>query len=282
MKEIVEEEDENKKEGLTNNQKIEINNLSSNIKTKIIVFIILIILILTVVIILIIIFLIKDDNNEKFGPLIFNSTSGNHTHTIIFLPGLGNTPEDFQNLLTNRINFSKKNDTTIIILRSPISEVTALKSKKHSWFDIFNMPLTNFSDINLDDVNKSAIILENYVDNEVNLLNGDYGKIIVGGHSQGASISLYQAYKTKKNYGGVFAFSGILPPGDISNDKRKMKVYYGYGDKDDVILPNFINKSLERIIDFEGFDLHIYKNHTHYVHRNESIDASLFLDNLIK
>ena len=46
MKEIVEEEDENKKEGLTNNEKIEINNLSSNIKTKIIVFIILIILIL--------------------------------------------------------------------------------------------------------------------------------------------------------------------------------------------------------------------------------------------
>ena len=144
------------------------------------------------------------------------------------------------------------------------------------------MPLTNFSDINLDDVNKSAIILENYVDNEVNLLNGDYGKIIVGGHSQGACISLYQAYRTKKNYGGVIAFSGILPPGDISNDKRNMKVYFGYGDKDDVILPSFINKSLERIIDFEGFDLHIYKNHTHYVHRNESIDASLFLDNLIK
>ena len=179
-------------------------------------------------------------------------------------------------------NFSKKNDTTIIILRSPISEVTALKSKKHSWFDIFNMPLTNYSDINLDDVNKSAIILENYVDNEVNLLNGDYGKIIVGGHSQGATISLYQAYKTKKNYGGVFAFSGILPPGDISNDKRKMKVYYGYGDKDDVILPSFINKSLERIIDFEGFEMHIYKNHTHYVHRNQSRDASIFLDNLIK
>ena len=46
----------------------------------------------------------------------------------------------------------------------------------------------------MSDVNKSAKILENYVDNEVNLLNGDYSKIIVGGHSQGACISLYQAY----------------------------------------------------------------------------------------
>ena len=51
---------------------------------------------------MIIIFATKDDNNELI-PLVFNSTSGNHTHTIIFLPGLGNTPEDFQNLLTNRI-----------------------------------------------------------------------------------------------------------------------------------------------------------------------------------
>ena len=62
----------------------------------------------------------------------------------------------------------------------------------------------------------------------------------------------------------------------------EMKVYFGYGDKDNVILPSFINKSLERIMNFEGFDLHIYENHTHYVHRNQSRDASIFLDNLIK
>ena len=61
-----------------------------------------------------------------------------------------------------------------------------------------------------------------------------------------------------------------------------MKVYYGYGDKDNVILPSFINKSLEKIRDFEGFDLNIYKNHTHYVHRNQTIDAGIFLNNLIK
>ena len=130
--------------------------------------------------------------------------------------------------------------------------------------------------------NKSAIILENYVDNEVNLLNGDYGKIIVGGHSQGAAISLYQAYTSQKKYGGVFAFSGFLSPGEISEDKRNMKVYFGYGDQDDVIIPSFINKTLERVMNFEGFDLHIYKDHTHYVNRNESTDAGIFLDNLIK
>jgi predicted esterase len=276
-------EDENQdNEGLIINEKIEINEIPSNKRKKIIVFIIFIIVVLILIIILIIIFATKDDNNELI-PLVFNSTSGNHTHTIIFLPGLGNTPEDFRNILLNKINFTKKNDTTIIILRSPLIEITANKTKKfNAWFDVFNIPLADYSDINLSDVNKSAKILENYVDNEVNLLNGDYSKIIVGGHSQGACISLYQAYTTNKNYGGVFAFSGILPPCSVNEDKRKMKTYYGYGDKDNVILPSFINKSLERIIDFEGFDLHIYKNHYHYVHINQTIDAGKFLDNLIK
>ena len=120
------------------------------------------------------------------------------------------------------------------------------------------------------------------MNNEVNLLNGNYEKIIVGGHSQGAAVSLYQAYTSQKKYGGVFAFSGFLSPGEISDDKRNMKVYFGYGDKDDVIIPSFINKTLERVMNFEGFDLHIYKDHTHYVNRNESTDAGIFLDNLIK
>jgi predicted esterase len=198
------------------------------------------------------------------------------------MPGYGNSPEDFKKFFIKRINFTKKNDTTIIILRSPINYVSVQKSKNHSWFDIYNFPLDNFSDINLEDLKKSAKILEGVVNNEVNLLNGNYEKIIVGGHSQGAAVSLYQAYTSKKKYGGVFAFSGFLSPGEINDDKRNMKVYFGYGDKDDVIIPSFINKTLEKVMNFEGFDLHIYKDHKHYVHENQTTDVGIFIDNLIK
>ena len=284
MKDENEEDEQNKKEEETQLLKTEekINEeLHPNSKQRMIVFIFLIILFLTSVTGLVFFFTSSTDI-EVLPPLVFNATSGKHTHTIIFMPGFTNTPENFKNIFTNKINFNKKNDTTIIILRSPLTDVSYLKSKNYSWFDIYDMPMDDFSDINLEDLKKSAKVLEKVVNNEVKLLNGDYGKIIVGGHSQGASISLYQAYRTKKNYGGVFAFSGVLPPCDISEDKRKMKVYYGYGDKDIVILPSFINKSLERIIDFEGLDLHIYNNHTHYVHRNQTIDAGIFLNNLIK
>ena len=275
------EKDKEKK--LINEEEFQFDDSSSNFKQRLIVFIVLLILFLIIFISMIVLYTLNnEEKSEDDGPLVFNSTSGNHTHTIIFMPGYGNSPEDFKKFFIKRINFTKKNDTTIIILRSPINYVSVQKSKNHSWFDIYNFPLDNFSDINLEDLKKSAKILEGVVNNEVNLLNGNYEKIIVGGHSQGAAISLYQAYTSQKKYGGVFAFSGFLSPGEISDDKRNMKVYFGYGDKDDVIIPSFINKTLERVMNFEGFDLHIYKDHKHYVNRNESTDAGIFLDNLIK
>ena len=274
------EKDKEKK--LINEEEFQLEDSSSNFKQRLIVFIVLIILFLIIFISMIVLYSLNNEEKKEDGPLVFNSTSGNHTHTIIFMPGYGNSPEDFKNFFIKRINFSKKNDTTIIILRSPINYVSVQKSKNHSWFDTYNLPLNNFSDINLEDLKKSAKILEGVVNNEVNLLNGNYEKIIVGGHSQGAAISLYQAYTSQKKYGGVFAFSGFLSPGEISDDKKNMKVYFGYGDKDDVIIPSFINKTLERVMNFEGFDLHIYKNHTHYINRNQSTDAGIFLDNLIK
>ena len=275
------EKDKEKK--LINEDEFQFDDSSSNFKQRLIVFIVLIILFLIIFISMIVLYALNnEDKNQDDGPLVFNSTSGNHTHTIIFMPGYGNSPEDFKKFFIKRINFAKKNDTTIIILRSPINYVSVQKSKNHSWFDIYNFPLDNYSDINLEDLKKSAKILEGVVNNEVNLLNGNYEKIIVGGHSQGAAVSLYQAYTSQKKYGGVFAFSGFLSPGEISDDKRDMKVYFGYGDKDDVIIPSFINKTLERVMNFEGFDLHIYKDHKHYVHENQTTDVGIFLDNLIK
>ena len=249
---------------------------------KNIIIITIIILIISVTLKIVLFKKQEKDEIQILPPLIFNSTSGNHTHTIIFMPGLGNQPEDFRNTFVNKIQFSKKKDTTIIILRSPYTYVTALNEKTYSWFDAYKTHLDDFSPINFEDLKKSAKVLEKAVNNEVNILNGDYSKIIVGGHSQGAMISLYQAYTTNKTYGGIFAFSGVLSPGDINDDKRKMKAWIGYGDKDNVISPSFMNQTFERIKDFEGVEIHIYPNHTHYVKTEEAKDAAKFLDKIIK
>ena len=276
------DENSNKKEEeLVNDKIIKIEEYSPKSKQKIALFIIMGVLILILIITLIVVFSLKNsDEDEMNPPLIINSTSGNHTHTLIFMPGYSNTPEDFKILFTHMINFTKKNDTTFIILRSPLVDVTVCPNKNYSWFDIYTFPLANNSCYNFDELKKSAKILEKVINNEVNLLNGRYDRIIIGGHSQGACISLYQAYNSDKNIGGVISFSGILPPGDISPTKDKIETYFGYGDADDYIVPSFIVESIERISYFSGFHEYVYKNHKHYVITNETNDVGLFLENI--
>ena len=272
----------------SNNEKKEEQLIEKKKKSNIVFIILVLLLVSIIVTLLLLLFLLKGPkyNEEEeitiLPPLIFNSTSGKHTHTIIYMPGFSSTPEDYNKTFTNKIIFDKKSDTNIIILRSPLTYCTAVKSKNYSWFDIYNFPIRNYSDCNFEDIKKSAKILEKVIDNEVNILNGKYENIIIGGHSQGATVSLYLGYNTKKNLGGLFAFSGVLPPGEISKNKNNFKVYYGYGDKDNVINPNFMLESIERVRNFKGFNLHLYENHTHHVNSKEKSDASEFLNNIIK
>ena len=292
-------DDESKEENeqeiiLEKNDEITIPQKESKRKYYIIYYTLIILLLSAIITLILLLFLLKGSDDtpkeekeeeeeiEILPPLIFNSTSGNHTHTIIFIPGFSNTPENFINIFTNKIKFSKKNDTTIIILRSPLVEVTAFKSKNYSWFDVYNFPITNHSDYNFEELKKSAKILEKVINNEANILQGKYENIIIGGHSQGGSIALYQGYNTDKNLGGLFIFSGILPTGKINPKKNNLKTYYGYGDKDNVINPNFLMESIERIKNFKEFKLYLYPGHKHYVSTNETKDASKFLDNIIK
>lgn len=279
------EEELNNSEIRKESEVLQIDELSGSSKQKIIIFIIFVIIILIMIIILIVVFSLKKikekEDIEILTPLIFNSTSGQHTHTIIFMPGYTNTPEDFKDIFENKINFDKKVNTTMIILRSPLVEVSLTKSKNYSWFDIYEAPIDDYSDVNEDDLKKSAKVLEQVINNEVNILNGDYEKIIVGGHDQGASISLYQAYTMDKKLGGVFAFNGFLPQGDISDDKRYMQTIMGFGDEDDFILPKFMNQSIEKIYDFQNFKLMNYENHKHEFSDEEITSTCTFLNEII-
>ena len=273
---------------IEDNQKI---NLSNTKNSKVIIISILIAILLITALSLILVLCLKESKKRPRGiysekinilpPLVLNSTSGKHTHTIIFLPGFSNVPEDFAIVFTDRLNYKKKNDTNIVILRSPLAYNSFFNEFNYSWFDIYNFPLRNDSDYNFNDLKKSARILHEVIKNEANALGGKYENIIIGGHSQGACISLYEGYNTYNNLGGLFSFSGVLPPGQIRQDKNDFNVYFGYGDIDDIILPRFFNESIQRIKDFDGFNLYIYKNHTHYVNLKETDDVSEFLNKIM-
>lgn len=276
-----------------NNNDSQIETNSKKNKIKIIIFLLLLILIIAFTIIVIII-LLKDDNNNNDSPskkdddpshVYIEPSSGIHTHTIIFMPGLTNTPEDFIPALTEKLPYNKKNTTKLVILRSQLHEVTVLNgTQNYSWFDIYYFPMNSSDSFNFEDLKKSSNLLKDIIEEEVEKLDQNYDKIIVGGHSQGAMLSLYTGYTFKNKLGGVVALSGALPPikkEDISPDKKNLNVFYVYGDSDDIISPKYLNESINEIKDFEGLNVTIYPNHAHYVNRQEWEDAGAFLDNIM-
>jgi len=264
------------------------NEINTKKKYKIIIFITLIIILIILISLIIIILLLNKDKNEpsttENSNLYFEPSSGVHTHTIIFMPGLTNKPEDFVNVLTNRISISKRNTTKVVILRAPIQNVTVLNGEKnYSWFDIYSFPINSSNNYNFTEVKSASKTLDKIIQEEVALLDGKYDKIIVGGHSQGAIVSMYTSYTQEYMLGGVISFSGFFPPqGEILQNKEKLNVYFAFGDVDNIISPIFFNETIKDIKNNEGFKLYIYPNHAHSVCENETVDVGIFLDKIME
>ena len=249
-------------------------------RTLLILILSTLIIIILIIIIFFIIFGNKPDNenNENLSPLIIFPVSGNHTQTFIFIPGLANTPENFENFMKYSITIPERNNTKIIILRSPFVKTSYDGKKNYSWFDIYNIPINSSDSYNFEDVKKSVKIIQNKIDEEVKILNGSYDKIILGGHSQGACLSLYTAYTANYNLKAVVGCNGILfPQIEIADNKENLNVFIAHGGNDPIIPIDFRNKTMERIFNYSGVRSYYYPEEGHAISKKEKSDISSFL-----
>ena len=122
-------------------------------------------------------------------------------------------------------------------------------------------------------------MLVKLIKQEAKQLNGKYQNIFIGGHSQGACISLYTAYSIKELLGGVISCSGVLfPEVEIVGDKSKLKVFLGHGYNDKVLPIKFHNETIKRIENFEGVEKHYYEGIGHNIGISEKLDIGKFLN----
>ena len=220
----------------------------------------------------------EEDPIEVLPPIIINPTE-EYTHCIIWLHGLDNSPENFQKLFGEEIPFIKQNNTKIILMRAPYQNVTYWGNNMTSWFDLFTFPIDDPDCYNFTDVNNSRRMLAKVIRQEAKLLKGQYQNIFVGGHSQGACISLYTAYNLKKLIGGVLVCSGILfEQAEIVGDKNKLKVFLAHGDKDQAIPFVYHKETVKRIENFEGVKKFYYEGHGHNIADFEKVDMGGFLN----
>jgi predicted esterase len=251
------------------------------LSTKIKVIIITVSLILIPICIILIILLVKqdDENDDNTAPIIINPTD-NYTYCLIWLHGLDNKPENYVDLFTKDIKLPHQNNTKIILMRAPIMKMSYNKKKVTSWFDISKFPIDTKDKYNFEDAKNSSNALKNVIDEEAELLKGHYENIFIGGHSQGACVSLYLAYASDYLLGGVLGCNGILfPQGEINGDKDSLNVYIGHGDKDLAFPIQFHNETLKRIENYTGLKRYIYEGKGHGINDQEKKDIEAFLNN---
>ena len=223
----------------------------------------------------------EEDSIEVLPPIIIDPIS-EYTHCIIWLHGMDNSPEMYQNMFKMEVPFAKKENTKIILMHAPYQIMSFNKLNFTSWFDIFWFPINSSESYNFIEATFSKRILEKIINQEAKKLKGNYKNIFIGGHSQGACMSLYTAYNFKELLGGVLACSGVLfPQGEIIGNKNKLKVFLAHGDNDKIIHFDFHNETVKRIENFEGVKKYYYKNHGHEIAKYEKIDMGKFINDTI-
>lgn len=174
-----------------------------------------------------------------------------HTETLIWLHGLGDTAEGFFPVFSSEMNPCSPT-TKIVLLTAPIRPVTInMGMKFHSWYDIRDLRFdpSNFEkNINQAEVQESIDRVKKVIDKEAELLAGNYKRIVIGGFSQGCSISLSCGLQFTQTLGGIIGFSGLLFPNVIINkENEKTPILLSHGRLDPLIPCVIAEKSYEKL-----------------------------------
>ena len=220
--------------------------------------------------------------------LLPKNENQSYTTVLIWLTGLEEPPEDFQNMfLYNPSLLPHPERNKIIILCGEKKKITAYKEDQYgdecfSWFDVYNFKDISMSSINFEDVKKSANRIINIIEEEAKYLGG-YDNIFLGGFSQGACMSLYIGCSYTHLLGGIICCSGALFPDTIiNNDNNKLKIFISHGDLDDQIKKDINVLSLKKINNFTNLEIHYYPTYGHYIEQYTLQDLAQFFYKYMK
>ena len=225
----------------------------------------------------------KYDMEKKDFNIYITPKDGKYNYIIIFLHGLGDVAESYIDFFFNANVLPENIPVKIILLQSPYSVVRFNRPMGTSWFTISQFPLVSKECYNFSEAEKSGKKIEEIINEEAKLLNGKYENIYLGGFSQGACLSLLVGLTFEHSIGGVISLSGYLfPEIKIREENKKINIFVGHGEKDDVI--NFLTskEEMKRIENFKGFKSYSYPDKGHTITIKECQDLKLFLTECFK
>ena len=219
--------------------------------------------------------------------LLPKNTNHQYTTVLIWLTGMEEPPEDYEEMF-NSLLLPHPERNKIIILCGEKKKVTGFRldiiygDEAFSWFDVYDFNDISMKSINFEEVKNSANKIIKIIEEEAKYLGG-YENIFLGGFSQGACMSLYIGCSYNHLLGGIISCSGALFPDTVINkENNKLKIFVSHGDVDEQITKEINELSLKKINNFTEIETHHYPDVGHYIEENTINDLGNFFYKFMK
>ncbi|KAH6914781.1 lysophospholipase I [Coprinopsis sp. MPI-PUGE-AT-0042] len=170
--------------------------------------------------------------------------------TVIFVHGLGDTGHGWEPVAKIFRADPQLAHVKWVLPHSPVRPVTAnMGIEMPSWFDIYSFGFNTTEDE--EGMLRSVREISTLITEEVQS-GTDPSRIVLGGFSQGASMSLLTGLTSEKKLGGLAVLSGWLIlkdkiKGMISSHATSIPIFWGTGSDDTLITLPMASASVEYV-----------------------------------
>ncbi|KAJ2401057.1 hypothetical protein GGI23_001643 [Coemansia sp. RSA 2559] len=204
----------------------------------------------------------------------------NHTASVIFIHGLGDSGHGWEpvaQILSQSLPHVK-----FIMPHAPVQAVTVNGGMRMpSWYDIKSLDKIASNEDEAG-MNASMMRINELIRGEVDA-GIPANRIVVGGFSQGAALSLFTVLQSERRFAGLVVLSGYLPVRDrlvprITDASKLVPVFQGHGTADEVVLYQYGEMTSE-VLKRNGFDA-VFKSYQYMGHstcNDEIRDMQQFL-----
>ncbi|CCO26535.1 lysophospholipase II [Rhizoctonia solani AG-1 IB] len=209
-----------------------------------------------------------------------------HTATIIFSHGLGDTGDGWRpvaTMLASQFPYVKW-----VLPHAPVLPITINGGMEMpGWFDLYSLGKSDDKE-DEEGLLRSSKLIHNLVasENEAGIANE---RIVIGGFSQGAALSLVHGLTSEKNYAGLAILSGWFPmrkrlQSILSPTATSTPIFWGHGTADPVVPYKFGQMSADHMkgsLGFSNLQFNSYKGMAHSAEQQEIADLGAWLKSVI-
>ncbi|KAG3079494.1 hypothetical protein PI124_g19592 [Phytophthora idaei] len=204
------------------------------------------------------------------------------TAAVVFLHGLGDTGHGWSDAMT-MLAKGLPHVKFVLPTASSMPVTLNMGMRMPAWYDIKSLSRVNGD--NADGIDASRDRIMTIIEKEV-AAGIPLSRIVLGGFSQGAALSLFSGYQTKTVLGGIISMSGYLPryaSFQFAPDTTDVPLLMCHGEQDPVVRFDYGKMSKEKLetAGVKDIEFHSYPDMEHGACMEELDDVTKWLQRVI-